>query len=96
MNFGRAIREVRAARNLTQKMLAASTGLDPSYISLLESNKRQPSTETLVIFARALKIPFYLLALLASDGEDLRDNISRPEAKHLADQLLGLVLAAEK
>jgi transcriptional regulator with XRE-family HTH domain len=95
MNFGRAIRTARAARHLTQKALATKSGLDPSYISLLEANERQPSTETLANIAESLQVPVYLLVLLASDRQDLK-GISPTEAKALAKQLLSLLTASEE
>jgi len=94
MDYGKAIRLARAGRRLTQKRLAALTGLDSSYISLLESNRRVPSTTTLEVLARKLGIPIYLLMLLASDQDDLH-GISRAHADVLGTQLLGIVTGAQ-
>jgi len=51
--FGEQLRALRLARNLTQADVAGDE-LSISYISLLESNRRQPSDETVRILARAL------------------------------------------
>ena len=53
MAFGEALRALRLARNLTQAQVAGDE-LSISYISLLESNRRQPSDETVRILARTL------------------------------------------
>jgi tetratricopeptide (TPR) repeat protein len=51
--FGEVLRSLRLARNLTQAEVAGDE-LSISYISLLESNRRQPSDETVQILARSL------------------------------------------
>src|SRR5260221_8319257 len=93
MNYGKAIRTIRAARNLEQKDLASLADLNPSYISLIESNQRAPSSAALETLASALQVPLYLLMLLASEKEDLH-GISASEATVLAEQLLGVVFRA--
>ncbi len=90
MNYGKAIRTIRAAKNLEQKDLAGLANLNPSYISLIESNQRAPSAAALEALASALQVPLYLLMLLASEKEDLH-GISAGEATVLAEQLLGVV-----
>ena len=94
MNYGRAIRIVRAAKGLSQKALAARTKLDPSFISLLESGGRSPSAETLAALAEGLKVPVHLLALLASTKRELR-GISEEHAAALGKYLLEILVGAE-
>lgn len=53
MAFGEQLRALRLARNMTQAEVAGQL-LSVSYISLLESNRRQPTRETVEILARAL------------------------------------------
>lgn len=72
MDFAKAIRLARARTKMQQSELAEATGLHKSYISLLESGKRIPSTETLERLARALDIPSSLFHLLGAEAEDLR------------------------
>lgn len=93
MNYGKAIRTIRSAKNLEQKELARLAKLNASYISLIESNRRAPSSTALEALAKALHVPLYLLMLLASDAEDLH-GISEREAHQLGKQLLDVVLAA--
>jgi transcriptional regulator with XRE-family HTH domain len=94
MNYGKAIKTIRAAKNLEQKELARLAELNASYISLIESNQRAPSPAALEALAKALHVPLYLLTLLASDKEDLH-GISQTEATLLARQLLDVVLQAQ-
>lgn len=93
MDFGRAIRVLRAARNLSQKELAQRTGLDPSYISLLEKNRRTPSVDTIQSLASVLEVPPYLLTLIASDAKQLR-GLTPDQAKEIGRLLLDIVLDA--
>jgi transcriptional regulator with XRE-family HTH domain len=93
MNYGKAIKTIRAAKNLEQKELARMAKLNASYISLIESNRRAPSPAALEAVAKALHVPLYLLMLLASDKEDLH-GVSETEATVLGRQLLEVVLSA--
>jgi transcriptional regulator with XRE-family HTH domain len=95
MNIGKAIRVIRAARNLSQKQLAEESGLDASYISLMEAGKRAPADDTIQAIAKGLRVPKYLLLLLGSDKEDL-SGISTEQADVLAKQLLAIVLESEE
>ena len=87
MNTGRAIRVLRAARGLQQRDLARRAGLDPSYVSLIESGKREPSESAIEAIASALKAPVSLVELLAAEAEELR-GIGPAQARQL-----GLALA---
>lgn len=53
MAFGEQLRALRLARNMTQAEVAGNL-LSVSYISLLESNRRQPTRETVEILAQSL------------------------------------------
>lgn len=95
MNIGKAIRVIRAARGLSQKQLAEESGLDASYVSLVEAGKRAPTGETVQAIAKGLRVPKYLLLLLGSDKEDL-SGISTEQADMLAKQLLAIILESEE
>jgi transcriptional regulator with XRE-family HTH domain len=53
-SFGRVLRQARTGCGLTQEKLALDSGLDRTFISLLERGLRQPSLTTLVQLADAL------------------------------------------
>jgi len=95
MKYGRAIRIVRAARGLSQKELALRANVDPSYISLLESEARAPSTALLTQLSRALDAPPYLISLLASGKSQLK-GISSNEAQFLSSKLLEILTNVER
>lgn len=94
MNYGKALRIVRAARNLTQKELAQKASLDSNYVSLIELGKRSPSEKSVRAITGALGIPQYLFLLLASDAGDLRA-ISTDQATALGRALLDVLFNSE-
>ncbi len=55
--FGQVIRDVRKAKKLSQEKLAFESGLDRTFISLLECGRKQPSLVTIFQLAKALQIP---------------------------------------
>ncbi len=95
MKYGRAIRVARAARELSQEELAHRARLDPSYISVLESGGRVPSGAALEAIAKALRVPLYVLTLLASEKKDLR-RVPAREAQLLGRHLLGVLIGSTK
>lgn len=71
MDYGKAVRLARTARGLSQKGLAARSGLNTSYVSLIETGKRVPGPRAIGKLSKALGVPGYLLALLGADAKDL-------------------------
>lgn len=95
MNYGRAIRTLRAARRLSQKQLAKRARISASYISLVESGSRTPSPDVISTISRVLDVPVFLLSLFASDAEDL-EGIGVSEGRELASHLLNVLMADAK
>ena len=54
--YGKRIRTLRRAKNITQKELANATGIDQSYISKLERGEVTGTPENLLRIARALGV----------------------------------------
>ena len=54
--FGKVLRELREANNISQEKLAEYCELDRTYISLLERGLRQPTITTIFKLAKALNI----------------------------------------
>lgn len=65
--FGEILRSLRTAQNLSQEQLALNSGLDRTYISMLERGKRQPSLTTIFTLAETLEIlPSKIVKLVES------------------------------
>ncbi|MEB2589638.1 helix-turn-helix transcriptional regulator [Bacillus cereus] len=54
--FGIILQKKRIEQNISQETLAFNSGLDRTYISLLERGKRKPTINTLFSVTHALKI----------------------------------------
>jgi len=63
--LGQRVRRLRQARHWTQEDFAAECGLDRSYISGLETGRRNPTYLNLLTLAKTLQLP--LAALLDVD-----------------------------
>jgi transcriptional regulator with XRE-family HTH domain len=72
MHLGQAIKFCRQQRNLTQPELAERAGISPSYLSVLEKGKRDPSFSMIEKIARALDIPLSLLIFIATDPSEIQ------------------------
>ncbi len=95
MDYGKGIKVIRNRRGISQKDLAKRMGVDASFLSLLESGKRKPSTETLESLCGSLRVPMYLFMLLSSEKKELK-GIAPPQASILGSQLLELLLDADE
>lgn len=91
MNYGRAIKTVRALRGLSQKDLAEQLGVKPSYISMIEGGEREPGRVFLESLSMALNVPLYLLMLLATDDGDHR-GLTAKDADELSQKLLAILV----
>lgn len=91
MNYGKAIKTIRAAKNISQKQLSKELDLDTSYMSRIEKGERVPSVDLLENIAKKLGVPFYLFTLLASDREDLK-GANKEEIAKISKALLQVLI----
>ena len=93
-DYGKAFRIVRAALGLKQTELAELLSITPSYLSLIEANKRLPSTAVIDSFSKAVGVPSALIAVLASTSDELGDS-SEDTFGDLAKALLRLLISTK-
>lgn len=74
--FGRRLRELREAAELTQVQLAAAVDLDPKHIGTLERGEKTPSFDAVERLAKVLKVHYYEL-FLPDELESLNDAAGR-------------------
>jgi transcriptional regulator with XRE-family HTH domain len=72
-NFSKAVAILRASRGWSRKKLAEKSGLSISYISRIESKDRDPSLNTVIKLAKALKVKFFVLVAL-SEIDSIEDS----------------------
>lgn len=65
--FGKVIRHYRQEKKLTQDELAFDSGLDRTYISLLELGSHSPSLDSIVSICIALNLSLTQLAISMED-----------------------------
>jgi len=65
MNYGKALRIIRAAKGLSQQQVAEKTGLSKSLLCRIESNNRNLSLKSKKIVADTLGVPLKLIDFLA-------------------------------
>ena len=55
--MGKRLREIRAAKHLSQAAIAKRAGLSREYVLRLEAGQQDPSLSTLTALAKALGVP---------------------------------------
>jgi len=65
--FGEVLRELRQANSFSQEALAQESGLDRTYISLLERGLRQPTLNTQIALSKALNVSLVRLIQRVQD-----------------------------
>jgi tetratricopeptide (TPR) repeat protein len=93
MELAQRFRELREHAGLTGRALAVPR-YDPSYVSQIESGKRQPSSEAMHFFAQRLGVSPKFLATGVPDGVESRLHYGLEHARELVRQ--GEPLEAER
>jgi transcriptional regulator with XRE-family HTH domain len=65
--YGRALRQLRTERRLSQEALAHQADLDRTYVSGIERGERNPSLDNVLKLTDALEVRLSELATLAED-----------------------------
>jgi transcriptional regulator with XRE-family HTH domain len=69
--FGKILQEERKAKKISQEKLAKLTGLDRTFISLIENGKRSPTFSTILKICSALEVlPSELFSKYESSSPD--------------------------
>ena len=71
MNIGHALKVCRFAKKLSLGDLAKRTDLSPSFLSMVETGKREPTLSSIEKIARAMELPAPILLFLAADKGEL-------------------------
>jgi transcriptional regulator with XRE-family HTH domain len=92
MTLGSTLKEFRFSAGLSQLALAQRAGISESFLSLLESDKREPTVRVLRNIGRALGIPPGLL-LAAALQDTTAQGSENAQAAELARSFRGLLRA---
>lgn len=83
-SFGQQLAFYRGKAGLSQETLAEKCGLSRNYISLLESNRREPSFQTVLRIQKALGIDLQCLAPDALLNRVLKEETPLYESKKIS------------
>ena len=92
MKIGSVLKLVRTSKGLTQKDMAEKLGVSQNYLSLIESNKKMPSVDTMEAFAKALNISKDALLFASSDAPEELSEKDMKEFQRLQQNILSLLL----
>lgn len=95
MTIGRAVKLLRTRVGLKQSELASAAGFSVSHLSLIESDKRRPTIETLNAISSALKVPTSMIMLLATPDESF-ESMPEPLRRKMREATLALIQGLEK
>lgn len=73
MQLGKTIKSCRKIQGYTLDKLASECDLSPSYLSLVEQGKREPSLSSLQSICDALKISLNVLLFLAAKPDEISE-----------------------
>ena len=76
--LGNAIRVLRTQKRLSQKELADRAGITPSFLSLVESDRRSPSLKVIDRIAAAMDVPSEVLIW---ESVELPENLSEKDRR---------------
>ncbi len=75
MNLGKAIKIRRRKKQLTQKQLAALSGITQNYLSQIEHNLKNPSIGLLEQIAKGLETPLPFLTWASLEDSDIKPHL---------------------
>lgn len=74
MKIGESIRTIRKSIAMSQVELCNKTGISQTYLSLIERDKRKPSTEVLETISKAFDIPLPILFWFSLERNDISEH----------------------
>ncbi len=92
MNIGHALKMCRSAKKLSLGDLAELTDLSISYLSMIESGKREPTLSSMEKIAGAMGVPTPILLFLAADSREL-EGIDAETSRRLSAAVLDVMRA---
>jgi len=90
MNLSKTIKQCRKVKKMTQKDVAEKAGISVSHLSLLETNKREPSISVLEDIASALGVPLGVLIFLSVDQSKINE-IKKEQLEALTHNIMDLI-----
>jgi len=90
LKIGTTIKEIRKKKGINQKEFAKLLGKTPTYISLIESDKKKPSLKFIEEVADYFGIPSYYILFKSMEEEDIAED-KRDSYKKLAPSITAMI-----
>jgi transcriptional regulator with XRE-family HTH domain len=83
MDLGSTIKNIRKRQGQTQGAFALRCKISQTYLSLIESNQKEPNLSTLKSISEKLSVPLPILFFLSINEEDIQ------QSKRKAFEIIG-------
>lgn len=90
MNIGQVIKKIRKEKGIKQGEFSKQCDITQTYLSLIESNRKQPNVAILKTIAENLDIPLQVLLFLSLDEEDIPER-KKETYKALEPSIKGMI-----
>lgn len=93
MNIGQVIKQIRKEKGIKQGEFSKQCEITQTYLSLIESNRKEPNITTLKIIAENLNVPLQVLLFLSLDEKDIPERkkdiykVLEPSIKGMINQI---------
>jgi transcriptional regulator with XRE-family HTH domain len=92
MKIGQILKHIRINKGVSQKEMAEKLGISPNYLSLIESDKKEPSQDKIADFAEALNISKEALLLASTDAPSELNDKDRRDFTRLQKNIVSLLV----
>jgi transcriptional regulator with XRE-family HTH domain len=92
VKIGSLIKLLRTTMGLSQKDMADKVGISPNYLSLIESGKREASTEVISQIAKTLTISKEALLLASLETPSELENKKKADFVKLQNNVISLLI----
>lgn len=82
MNLGQALKDLRLKQGLSQVEAASKIGMTQAYLSRIENNEKEPSTDMIKKIGSAYGSPLSIVLWMATDEVDVSEN-KREAFRHI-------------
>lgn len=74
MDLGSVIKDIRRQKGFTQKKFAEVCSISQTYLSQIESNRKEPNISILKVIAENLRLPLPVLFFKALNSDDIPES----------------------
>lgn len=92
MNIGHLLKLIRVNKGMTQKQMSNILEISQNYLSLIEGNKKIPSSEKITVFAKKLKISDSALLFASSKAPVELNSKDKKDFERLQQNIISLLL----